>query len=123
MSSERKIELYANIGWARYWILKAVQQRVPCSDLELQTCPITLLVKRGTKIEGEFARTEVNATGSCAGKAFKANCILWREYKGGPWQIHWLSLSVDGSPERGVLYFKLPDYPSTLEKRIVADAA
>lgn len=101
------INLTGTVSWARYWILKAFQEVVPCEELQLQTCPISLEVK------GERGDTfrDVLARGICAGKQFSAECRLCAREGGGWFHIWHVKITVDGD-ERIFRPGIWPNFPS-----------
>ena len=111
------IELTGTLSWSRYWILKAFQLIVPCTELQLQTCPISL------ELKGDREGLNVHARGICVGKKFTATCCLmggklpednrWRN----TFWIFNIKVTVDGQEKR-FTELNLPGFPTNFEEKL-----
>lgn len=101
------INLTGTISWARYWILKAFQEMVPCDELQLQTCPISLDLKgeRGDTFRNVLAR------GICAGRTFSSECRLSQIHGGGKFSIWHIIIVLDDGTEQTFHPGLWPSFP------------
>lgn len=99
------IILSSTTSWARYWILKAFQDVIPCDEIQLQTCPISL------EVIGDSEWREVRARGVCNGIKFTGKCTLHSPQSTGKFYLSTINMMVFGKESRMFHELNLPGYP------------
>lgn len=102
------VRLPHSVNWARYWSLVALAKFMGYTDLEVQTCPITIRVS--DIVDGCRG---VEMAGVCNGATFKAACTLTKQLDGS-WLLNLVSLGTNKGfvalmPLRNPSFF--PGYP------------